>query len=85
MDTFLYIIYGNVYVYIYICVYTYSYTYAYTYKYIYEYVFVTSSDFDRWIDGHRFNKDFMMIIDTIDQKEKIFYRWIDTIGGLNDR
>jgi hypothetical protein len=27
----------------------------------------------------------LSIIDSIDQKEKIFFRWIDTIGGPCDR
>jgi hypothetical protein len=41
---------------------------------------------NRWIDGHRLDKDFVIDdIDTIDQKEKIFYRWIDTIGGQHDQ
>ncbi len=26
-----------------------------------------------------------LIIDIIDQKEKIFYQWIDTISGLHDQ
>jgi hypothetical protein len=36
---------------------------------------------NQWIDGHRFDKDF----DTIDQKEKIFNRWIDIFGGQYDQ
>ncbi len=75
----------------YMCRYTYIYVYMYMYtsKYIYVYFFVTSSDFHRWIDGHRFNKDFMMIINTIDQKEKSFTDgsilsvvWIVSIGSI---
>jgi hypothetical protein len=38
---------------------------------------------NQWIGGHRFDKDF--VIDTIDQKEKIFNRWINTIGGQHDQ
>jgi hypothetical protein len=35
---------------------------------------------NRWMDGHRFNKDF---ID--DRSEKIIvYRWIATVGRLHD-
>ncbi len=39
---------------------------------------------NRWIDGHRSEKDFGLMIDTIDQREKIFNWWIDTIGGQHD-
>jgi hypothetical protein len=40
---------------------------------------------NRWIDGHRFNVDFMIDYRYYQSKRKIFYRWIDTIGGLHDR
>jgi hypothetical protein len=37
------------------------------------------------VDGYRIKRILWSIIDTIDQKEQIFYQWIDTIGGLHDQ
>jgi hypothetical protein len=51
--------YVNVYVYLYVSVYVYICLYVNIYMYMYVYLLFLLS-FDRWIDVHRFNKDFMI-------------------------
>ncbi len=79
---------------IYICIHMRICVYMYIYvQYMY---FVISSEFrlmDRyyrlnvnwWLDGHQFNKDFMINYRYYRSKRKILYRWIDPVDGQHDR
>ncbi len=40
---------------------------------------------NRWIDGNRLDKDFLIDDRYYRSKRNIFNRWIDTIGGQHDQ
>ncbi len=87
-------VYIDVYVYVYVYVHVYLYVYIdeYVYIYMYMYLWFLQSFGHASIECESvrlmtigLTRILLSIIDTTDQKEKIFYQWIDTFVGLHDR